>query len=87
MDCQIKCLGRRAPGIPALREPVDAVVHIRQAGNSISLDVNCIYNTGGHGQRCKASHPNVDKVGDGVFCAYAVDIPWHHDHTLVGPRP
>lgn len=40
----------------------------------ISSIVKCKYNTGGHGQRCKASHPDTDKVGEGIICPYSFDI-------------
>ena len=88
MIIQIKCLGRKGPGEPALEVPVDAEVQVGNASgcNTISLNVKCVHNTGGHGQRCKASHPDVDKVGDGVDCPYSLAVPYYHDHKLVGPR-
>jgi len=84
---QIKCQGRRAPGIVALEEPVSARLIIGQVGNTIDIRVKCKYNTGGHGQRCKASHPEADKVGEGVYCPYSLDVPFYHDLVLVNPRP
>lgn len=51
--------------------------------DTISSHVKCPYNTGGHGQRCKASHPEVDKVGDGVLCPYALDIPYYADGKIL----
>jgi len=83
---EIKCPGRKAPGIPALEKPVDVKVTFRQSGNSIHGNVECPHNTGGHGQRCKASHPpGIDKVGEGVECPYSLDIPWYSDQELVKP--
>jgi len=38
--------------------------------------VNCIHNTGGHGDRCKASHPDKDKFGKRIWCPYSFDFPY-----------
>ena len=73
--CHIECRGRKADGLAALKKPVNAVVKIWQTGNTIKLCVACVHNTGRHGQRCKASHPEVEKAGDGVACPYSIDIP------------
>lgn len=78
----IQCLGRNGSRKAVLSEPVAVKVHITQScgdEENISLDVECPYNTGGHGQRCKASHPDTDKVGKGVGCPYSVDIPYAFD--------
>ena len=74
----IQCKGRNNKGLEVLSVPVDVIVeiHVSPGSNTISSTVKCPYNTGGHGQRCKASHPNVDKVGDGVGCPYSFDIPY-----------
>lgn len=83
--CHIRCLGRSAKGTPALHTPVDVKITINQHAETITLSVKCPHNTGGHGQRCKASHPpGVDKVGQGVTCPYSLDIPYYHDQTVVG---
>lgn len=83
----ISCYGRDFSGSPALRKPVTVKVCVTQPGEAIiSLDVVCQYNTGGHGQRCKASHPNIDKVGDGVSCPYSADIPYAFDKKIDLPR-
>ena len=80
----IKCLGRRAPGKPALRVPVDVRVRVSDGGgSSISLNVECVHNAGGHGQRCTASHLGQEKVGDGVLCPFSIDVPYYHDGDLV----
>jgi hypothetical protein len=77
------CAGRDAAHEPALAEPVFAELKITQrvsGSANFSLDVKCAHNTGGHHQRCKASHPpGVDKVGEGVLCPYSIDIPWYRD--------
>ncbi|MEK6854931.1 MAG: hypothetical protein AABX73_01795 [Nanoarchaeota archaeon] len=74
----IQCKGRDANGLEVLTEPVNVNVKIHKSpgSNTISSNVECPYNTGGHGQRCKASHPDVDKVGEGVGCPYSFDIPY-----------
>lgn len=74
----IKCKGRDRFGNEILGTPVDVTVKIHKSpgSNTLSSLVDCIYNTGGHGQRCKASHPDVDKVDEGVGCPYSFDIPY-----------
>jgi len=79
----IQCRGRDALGQEVLLEPVLVLVLVHQHHgdeSSIHLNVTCPHNTGGHGQRCKASHPGVDKIGTGVLCPFAVDIPYAFDH-------
>ena len=75
----IQCRGRDAEGREVLAEPVSVDVLVYQSPGvetSISLSPTCQYRTGGHGQRCKASHPTVDKVGEGVTCPYSADLPY-----------
>ena len=82
MAFPIQCHGRDASRKEVLLEPVAVKVRVSQHHGdekNISLDVECPHNTGGHGQRCKASHPNTDKVGEGVGCPYSVDIPYAID--------
>ncbi len=78
----IQCIGRDKSGKEVLSEAVDVEVRIykRPDSNMISSSVKCPYNTGGSGQRCKASHPEVDKVGDGINCPYSFDIPYALDN-------
>jgi hypothetical protein len=73
----IKCSGRDVHGKEVLTKPVEVKVKVYKnfRSNTISGMVNCPYNVGGHGQRCKASHPDVDKVGEGIGCPYSFDIP------------
>lgn len=61
-----------------LPNPVDVQVKVYKSPGSsdIGSAVTCPYNTGAHGERCKASHPEVDKEGEGVTCPYALDIPY-----------
>ncbi len=79
-DFPILCKGRDENGNEVLNEAQRVFVRVYQNDSvrtMISSEVDCPYNTGGHGQRCKASHPKgVDKVGDGVNCPYAFDIPY-----------
>ena len=73
----LKCFGRDENNKKALKESVDVLVQVYKSpgSNMISSNVTCPYNTGGHGQRCKASHPTVDKIyGKEVYCPYAFDI-------------
>ncbi len=74
----IKCKGRDFDGCEVLTESVEVEVIIYKSPdcNTISSEVQCQYNTGGYGQRCKACHPNVDKMGEGVVCPYSFDIPY-----------
>ena len=74
----VQCHGRNSIGDKVLETPVsiDVVIHKSPGSNTISSVVKCTYNTGGHGQRCKASHPEEDKQGNGVLCPYSFDIPY-----------
>lgn len=72
----ISCRGKDASGADANAWPTDVKLTISQDGSRwIAMNVECEYNTGGHGERCRASHPEgVDKVGDGVPCPFSRDI-------------
>jgi hypothetical protein len=75
----IKCGGRNKKGSEVLTEPIEVSIKVYKSPNSNDLSsiIDCPYNTGGHGQRCKASHPKgVDKIGEGVICPYSFDIPY-----------
>ena len=74
----IQCKGRNSGGSEVLEKPVEVKVKIHKSpgSNDISSIVECPYNTGGHGQRCDASHPKVDKINEGVGCPYSFDIPY-----------
>ena len=75
----IQCFGQNCNGLGTLDKPVEASVKCYQppgVTDSFFTMVACKYNTGGHGQRCKSSHPaGADKIGDGVLCPYAFDYP------------
>lgn len=71
----IQCRGRDSQGRVALDQPVEAKVWAAQINEEvISLSVDCRHNTGPHGDRCRASHPNTHEIGEGM-CPYAVDFP------------
>ena len=75
----IKCKGRNSAGNETLSEPVavDVKIYKSPGCNTISSEVICLYKTGAHGQRCRASHPEgVDKVGEGVNGPYSFSIPY-----------
>lgn len=75
---KLMCLGRTLTGQSVLDEPVEVEVRIYRSPNSkeCCCNVECPYNTGGHGQRCKASHPWTGKVGEGVLCPFVFDYPY-----------
>ncbi len=77
-DYPIECKGRDANMQEVLDEALEVTVHIHKSPGSsmISSNVDCPYNVGGHGDRCKASHPDVHKIGRGVGCPYSFDIPY-----------
>ncbi|HLC81273.1 MAG TPA: hypothetical protein VJH68_01325 [Candidatus Nanoarchaeia archaeon] len=85
----IECKGRNEVGDEVLDTPVSVKVEIHKSSgsNMISSNAECPYNTGGHGQRCKASHPDVDKIGEGVGCPYNFDIPYALETNKDFPRP
>ena len=72
----VSCSGRDAEGQEILVTPVSARVKVRllEDGKTIDVGVECPHNTGGHGERCKASHPGQDKVGEGIRCPYAARL-------------
>ncbi|MBR9705816.1 hypothetical protein GOV14_02155 [Candidatus Pacearchaeota archaeon] len=79
-EFKVKCKGRDEQRNEVLEEAVKVTVNVTPSGESIlSSSVECQYNTGSHGQRCKASHPEVDKQGKGIICPYSIDIPYAID--------
>jgi hypothetical protein len=76
---ELTCKGRGFKSEEVLRDGVLVTIRLSKRLNSETISVgpeNCLYNTGGHGQRCKAAHPDQDKVGDGVLCAFSFDYPY-----------
>ena len=68
MSAKANCRGITFDEKPCFKEPivVDLLVRFFHCGWDVSVE--CPYNTGGHGQRCMASHPGYEKLGDGVPC-------------------
>jgi hypothetical protein len=78
----IKCRGRDNLKKQVLNKPVAVSLRASQVAGyeeGISLSVKCEHNTGSHGQRCKASHPDADKNDIDVYCPYSSDIPYVFD--------
>lgn len=76
--CHFNCKGRDKYGQEVLTESVPVILEFQQCNleSIFTTSVECRWRTGGHGQRCFASHPNSDKVGEGVPCAYVTSIGW-----------
>jgi hypothetical protein len=75
----VECKGRDIKGNDVLEQPTPVNVTISKSPDSsmLSSTVACFYNTGAHGERCKASHPNQDKkYKNGITCPYSFDIPF-----------
>lgn len=72
------CQGRKPDGSSALQEGVaaEARMSLSPVSRIISCNVECTHNTGGHGQRCMASHPGTEKLGKGVLCPFSFDYPY-----------
>ncbi len=68
----IQCKGRDMEGNEVLKEPVLVVIKIYKnpCSNMLATEITCRYNTGEHGERCKASHSE-------VICPYAIDLPYN----------
>lgn len=85
----IECRGRNHRGNKVLSTPVEAKVQISQPFNSktwIESTVDCIYITGGHADRCKAEDPTRDKIGEGIGCPYAFDLPYALEKAISDQR-
>ncbi len=75
----VECKGRDENGSEVLDEALDVEVKIYKSPGSSMISSNvddCPYSAGAHGQRCKASHPNQDKIGKGINCSYSFNIPY-----------
>jgi hypothetical protein len=84
----IKCKGRNEAGEEVLDTAVSVEVKIfmRPESNMISSIIKkCPHNTGAHGQLCKASHPDIDRIGEGVRCPYSFDIPYALETKKIKP--
>lgn len=76
-----ECKGRNVARQEVLTDPIQVKLIICgfEDKKTIAIHVECPHNVGSHGQRCKASHPGQDKVGDGVSCPYSLDLPYAMD--------
>lgn len=76
----LDCRGFDSGGLPVLDAPVSVTIDLHRSPGASTIGVGpkeCPHNTGGHRQRCKASHPpGVDKVGEGVSCPFSFDYPY-----------
>ena len=73
------CKGRNYAGNEVFDVPVNMsiVVSSSTSREEVHVEARCLYNTGGHGQRCKAAHPHISKVeGREVTCPYSFDLPF-----------
>lgn len=76
----IKCCGRDRFRQEVLSKDraIDVLVRVYQhhgINTSFSSMVTCPHIAGSHSHRCTASHPGEDKVGNGVICPFAFDLP------------
>ena len=79
LDVRVQCLGVDANNNSPLEQVAHAVVYIGKPPGKHTFAVSvksCPYNTGNNGQYCKASHSDVDKIGEGVNCPYKFDLPY-----------
>ena len=83
----VPCAGRNVFGDKVLNELINVEVEIRQkiGSNMISSIIECKYNTGAHGQRCKACQPDINIIGAGVMCPYSFDIPYALETKKIKP--
>jgi hypothetical protein len=76
-----RCHGRDAEGNETLDEPVPVVLEFYQnpLKSSFTSQVQCQFVTGGHAQRCRASHQDYEdcnKHGQKVYCPYVTSLGW-----------
>ncbi len=84
----VECKGRDINGNDFFSDGirVDVTISKSPGSSTISSNVTCPYNTGAHGQRCKASHPKIEKIlfekgmdpawNEDIICPYSFDIPY-----------
>lgn len=84
---EIMCNGRGPNGEGVLEKPINVVIelsrpYLRKPNDIEVVPKDCPFLTGGHCQRCKASHPDKDKVGTGVLCPYSFNWPYVLENNL-----
>lgn len=73
--CQFDCKGRDIDGREVLTDAVPVTLTFEQCNLTTVVDVKCQYTTGGHGQRCSASHPGQhDLNGEKAYCPYVTTM-------------
>jgi hypothetical protein len=65
---RVNCRGVDANGKPCFSKPIVVSLSLVVYHCGWDASVECPYNTGSHGQRCRASHPGHEKLGEGVPC-------------------
>ena len=91
IEFMFKCHGRDCEGNETLDNPSPVILTVYQnpMRSVISTDVTCKWCTGGHHQRCMASHQDVedhDKHEHKVYCPYATSIG-HLEGSWKSPAP
>lgn len=81
--CQAQCKGVNAEGGPALETAILVNINIARKEPPLvenlmitSVPVQCPHNTGSNKDRCKASHPEQNKIGEGIACPFSFDYPY-----------
>ena len=80
---EIRCRGIDKDGVVALQDAILVRIRLIKSPGARSGLISvgpegCPHNTGDHGQRCKASHPTMNKISDedDVFCPFSFDLPF-----------
>ena len=93
-EVHIRCGGRGPTGVEVFSPQIDVTIEVSKKRGIDYVNVqpkNCCHSVDDHAQRCKASHPDQDRVGDGVLCPFSFDYPhataipgWKTPSELVG---
>lgn len=76
----VACKGRGVRREEVFTKPIRVQVSLECLGDSTLVTrVRCPHNTGVHGHRCAASGSAEGEVGEGVRCAYALELPRAND--------
>ncbi len=84
-NVQLGCKGRGFRGEEVLKQEQLVNINLHRSPGSTSVSVtptDCPHNTGSHAQRCKAAHPETDKIGNGISCPYSFDYPYAQENSL-----
>lgn len=69
VTARVNCRGVDANGKPCFKTYIVVKVTLTVYHCGWGASVDCPFNTGSHGQRCRASHPGRERLGKGVPCA------------------